>query len=163
MPTCNCSLFNKNCSEFQHEQREEVVCKDKGPAVYRYKNKNLCPDHLAKYRVEPRKKLPGLIADGMKCDFLLLNCEEQKAFFIELKGADLKKAVRQINAAVARLESELRQSGFAIYARIVLTKASQTDLKDAEYKRLERKMKNLRGDLQQRSGEYIEINEEEKS
>ena len=64
--------------------------------------------------------------DPERCDYLLLNDSNQRAYFIELKGSDLTKAISQIEASVAMIAASLPD--YSIYKRIIYhtgTKAMQ--------------------------------------
>lgn len=143
MPECNCKAFNTNF-EFQHDNRSRVIIKDKGHSTeYRYLNQS--SNHLAKYRVDN-----GLIADNdAKCDFLLLNCEQKKSYFIELKGSNLIHAIDQIDRSIDELKSQL--SEFSIFARIVVTRVNTIDLKNTKFLKLDKKVKSLKGDLKKQT------------
>ena len=144
---CNCSIFDSKYAEFQHCNRGLVSIKTtKSSPEYRYYNyNNQILNHLAKYNFDD-----GLIPDkDKKCDFLLLNCEEKQAFFIEVKGSDLLKAVKQIDSSIEELKDRLR--GFSIFARIALTGVNTTSVRSMEYARLQKKIKSLNGDLVQAS------------
>ena len=56
-------------------------------------------------------------ADTVRCDYLLLNDEAKRAYYIELKGSDLEKAIQQIEATVLMLQDSL--TGYAAYRRII--------------------------------------------
>ena len=138
---CNCRIFDCQNDDFQHEMRSSVSVKDQGSSpVYRYENKS--GNHLAKYKVDG-----GLIADNdKKCDFLLLNCEQKKAFFIELKGSDISRAIKQVTRSIDFLQSRLK--GFDVFARIVLRRDNTTKLSiDNKVKKLQEKVKALNGNL----------------
>lgn len=140
---CNCKVFDENYSEFRHENRKIVTVRDKGHLTeYRYKNDS--SNHLAKYRVDG-----GLISDGAKCDFLLLNCERKQSYFIELKGSDISRAIDQIDGSIDKLKADLPE--FAFFARIVLSRVNTTKLRMEKYLRLEKKVKSLKGNLQQQT------------
>ncbi len=87
-----------------------------------------------------------IIVEGQKCDYLLLNCSELIAYFIELKGSDLIHAVRQINTTLNHLLSDL-EDFTKINARIVLTKVNTPDLKSSDLIKLERRIRLLGGTL----------------
>ena len=147
-PECHCKAF-EHSFEFQHENRKKVLFKDKGRSTYLYINRSAA--HLAKYRVDG-----GLIpGDGVKCDDLLLNCEKKRAYFIELKGSDIIRAIQQIDRSIDQLKGDL--SGFAFFARIVVTRVNVTHLeKNSQYLRLERKIKSLCGNIEKKSREFEE-------
>lgn len=52
-----------------------------------------------------------------RCDYLLLNDEAKTSYYIELKGSDLSKAIRQIENTIRLIAPSL--SGYAILRRIV--------------------------------------------
>lgn len=145
---CKCKIFNRYF-EFQHEQPSIVVCRDKGKTQYIYENQS--NNFLSKYRIDG-----GLIADdGAKCDFLLLNCNKQHSYFIELKGSDIIHAIEQIDRSIERLKSQL--AGSKIFARIVLTRVNTTELRNPKYLRLEKKVKSLNGNFKQKTREFKEV------
>lgn len=148
MPECSCKAFNSSF-DFQHDNRSVVPCKDSGHSTeYRYINQS--SNHLAKYRVDG-----GLILNGAKCDFLLLSCEQKRAYFIELKGSDILHAIEQIDKSIDSLKSNL--AGFAFFARIVLTKVSTIDLKSTKLVKLEKRLKSLDGNLKKQTRLLKEI------
>ena len=52
-----------------------------------------------------------------KCDYLLLNDTSSKAYYIELKGSDVEKAISQIENSIRLLHEEIRD--YTILPRIV--------------------------------------------
>ncbi|GAB6009165.1 hypothetical protein [Dysgonomonas reticulitermitis] len=148
MPECNCKAFS-TCFEFQHDNRKIIPIRDKRHKTeYRYINKSA--NHLAKYRVDG-----GLISSGKKCDFLLLNCEQKQSYFIELKGSDMSQAIDQIDRSIDLLRHNL--TGFAFFARIVLTKSPPTRVKNTKQVKLEDKLKSLNGGLISRTRLFEEV------
>lgn len=61
--------------------------------------------------------------DPERCDFLLLNDSNQRAYFIELKGSDIKKAISQIETTVAMIVDSLPE--YTIYKRIIYHSRTQ--------------------------------------
>ena len=140
---CSCRAFEGH-SEFQHEQMAVVSCTDIGSKT-KYIYNNQSSDSLSKYKVDG-----GLIADdGAKCDYLLLNCEKKRSYFIELKGSDIIHAIEQIDRSIDLLKKEL--SDFSFFARIILTRVNTHDLRDPRLEKLVRKVKALNGDLKKQS------------
>lgn len=86
-----------------------------------------------------------LVRTGIRCDYLLININERKAFFIELKGQDLIHAIEQIEKTIELLASNL--SGYAINARVVLSKANTPDIRDTRLIKLQKKLKILNGNF----------------
>ena len=152
IPKCKCKPFDSHF-EFQHEQRKIVTCSDSGStSAPKYLCKNTSKDYLSKYRVDG-----GLINDaGAKCDFLILNCNKHKSFFIELKVSDIIRAIEQIDRSIDLLKDNL--DDFSVFARIVLTRVNTIELKDIKYLKLEKKVKQLNGDIIQQTRRMEEVN-----
>ncbi len=53
----------------------------------------------------------------VRCDWLLLNDTEKRAYYIELKGSDIQKATEQIEETIQALSPEL--PGYTEYRRII--------------------------------------------
>jgi hypothetical protein len=145
-----CKPFNK-CFDFHHQKIAIVTFTDKrSSTTFVYRNNSL--DDLTKYKVDG-----CLIADdGAKCDCLLLNCDNKKCYFIELKGSDLIRAVEQIDRALDILVNHLHE--FSVEARIVLTRVNTIDLRSSKYLKLEKRIKKLNGELKKQSRQMTEIN-----
>ena len=84
-----------------------------------------------------------LITTGCRCDYLLLNLQEKRAYFIELKGRDLVHAIEQIDTTISHYLKDL--TGFRINARVVLTKVNTPDLLSTQFIKLERRLKKHNG------------------
>lgn len=150
MHKCKCKPFDSHF-DFQHERRAIVVCEDKGSKT-KYICDNQSKNYLSKYRVDG-----GLINDaGAKCDFLILNCNKHKSFFIELKGSDIIRAIEQIDRSIDLIKNNL--DDFSVFARIVLTRVNTIELKDIKYLKLEKKVKLLNGDILQQTRRLEEVN-----
>ena len=52
-----------------------------------------------------------------RCDYLLLNDTDKRAYYIELKGSDIDKAIRQIENSIKLLHSGIMQ--YTVYQRII--------------------------------------------
>ena len=55
-------------------------------------------------------------AEVLRCDYLVANDTARRAYFIELKGSDVKKAMRQIDNTVAMTKD---LDGYAVFPRII--------------------------------------------
>lgn len=76
--------------------------------------KNVNCQHIRHFRID------GEVFSGPgeeRCDYLLLNDEAKTSYYIELKGSDLSKAIRQIENTVKLISPSL--SSYAILCRIV--------------------------------------------
>jgi hypothetical protein len=146
----------ENCAEFLRDTRKTVVCEDeKSKTEYRYENK--ASDELSKYKVD------GCLikeeSEGERCDYLLENCTKKILYFIELKGSDLIKAIKQINHSIDVLYKDFENEEYTVHARIVVTRVGVPNLKNNSYYiKLQKKVKKLKGELKYYSEQYIEYN-----
>ena len=88
-----------------------------------------------------------VVATGAQCcDYLMVDCPDRRAYFVELKGSDVFHAVEQISQTVSTLGPVL--VGHSCFGRIVPTKVSVPDLRnDPKILRLEKMLRNLGGNL----------------
>lgn len=90
-----------------------------------------------------------------KCDYLFLSCQDtSKAFFVELKGSDLIHAIDQVDKSIDRLLVNL--GGYAINARIVLTRVQSPDIRTPKYKKFHQKIKQLGGTFEHKNLVMVE-------
>ncbi len=110
--------------------------------TYRVENpnaRNLCLTKIDGCYIETR-------GTGTRCDYLLVDCTPQHAFFIELKGSDFLHAVEQIQSTIDHVQSDL--GGYEFSARIVLTKVSVPNLQNNPHVlKLRKRLKNRQGNL----------------
>jgi hypothetical protein len=147
----DCHPFDKKCEEFC-DHRTKIVLRDKkGKSQFLVNNPN-------RYRV-CCLRIDGCLIESQeeeKTDFLLLKCCEKDddktsvAYFVELKGSNLIKAVRQINNSLNVLLPKLVNYSI-INGRIVTTRIDKIDLGHTEYKALEKRLKKLNGTLDKKS------------
>ncbi len=52
-----------------------------------------------------------------RCDYLLLNDTDKRAYYIELKGSDIKKAMRQIDNSIRLLHDSIHS--YSLHPRII--------------------------------------------
>ena len=83
----------------------------------RHIGKNPSRNYIKQYKIDG-EVIPSS-TDALRCDYLLLVEHEKKkaAYFIELKGSDLKKAIQQIEASVSQFSPYLKD--YKIFRRIV--------------------------------------------
>ena len=113
----NCNPFGKACEQNTDYSAKEIVFKER-KNIPEYRVYNNSRHFLVKIQVDG-----CLLKDKIgirKCDFLMLDCTANKAFFIELKGQNLGDAVEQIKSTVPQLSPKL--SGFSLCCRIVQSK-----------------------------------------
>ncbi|MBB6004945.1 hypothetical protein [Arcicella rosea] len=129
--------LSEQCVEFNDTRRIAVFKDDKESREFIVNN--LRNKSLKKYRVDN-----CLISEGEKCDYLLV-VEDEKLYFIELKGSDLIKAVSQINTSLDKLLSSFSHN--AVNGIIVLSKVNTPDLRDTRLIKLSKRLKELNGTL----------------
>jgi len=114
----------------------EIVCHER-QSTYRYINQ--AGQRIARIRVDG-----GLVQDTNveKCDWLLINWDSNHSFFIELKGSDVKKAIRQINATLDWFWLDINGMGIRVaHARIVPGKVPRPDFVRNDRRKLELRLK----------------------
>ncbi len=147
-------LFSKNpCTEFC-DSRKKIVVKDKGNNQ-EYRLINNGGKFCCKIRVDG-----CLIKEGKKCDYLIVNCSDRLAIFIELKGKKLSEACEQIECSLERLTQENYLEDLQVIARIVLNKVSQTPpktTKSSPINRLKVKLNNHNKQLKNMNALELEL------
>ncbi len=113
-------LFSQNpCTEFC-DSRKKIVVRDKGN-TQEYRLVNDSGKFCCKVRVDG-----CLIKEGKKCDYLIVNCSDKLAIFVELKGKKLSEACEQIECSLKILGQLDYLEDLQVIARIVLNKVPQT-------------------------------------
>jgi hypothetical protein len=105
-----------------------------------YRGINTQRKNVLRYKVDE-----GMIQSGEKCDYALGICDENKLYFIELKGSDVSKAAEQILETMRHLSEKVR--GFSIFGRIVCSRVPRPDLRSTQLVRLERELARHNGNL----------------
>jgi hypothetical protein len=106
----------------------------------------------------------GLISDNeAKCDKLLVaeNKDEKQHpdfYFVELKGADFKTAIRQLNRSIDVLMCHIDYR--SVNCRLVMSRCP--DIKSSNGIRLERKLKSLNGNFIRQSRQLEETIKQQK-
>lgn len=77
---------------------------------------NVDLNYVDQYKVDGQVFRAG--SGPERCDFLLLNEEKQTAYYIELKGTSIPKAIQQLNNSVSMLRSRHPKCD-KIYYRII--------------------------------------------
>ena len=99
-------------------------------------------------------QLDGVIIKNQKtCDYLVLNDDSKKAFFIELKGRNVSEAISQFEGAILKTKSELLE--YSRKFRIISSKSNTHEIRDSKiikfqktYKDLKIKTKELRESIE---------------
>ncbi|MCL6754171.1 hypothetical protein KBT16_25620 [Nostoc sp. CCCryo 231-06] len=131
-------LFRQSeCTEYC-DNRRTIVVRDSGNSQ-EYRVTNSSSKEFCKIRVDN-----CLIREGEKCDYLILDCQDKLAFFVELKGQDLKKAFTQIDSSINILIDEIQD--FKIYARIVLNRTPSPNINSSMEIKLKKRLKRHNGE-----------------
>lgn len=87
-------------------------------------------------------QLDGVIIKNEKtCDYLILNDDTKKAFFIELKGRNITEAIPQFEGAIAKLKSEIYD--YSLFFRIIASKSKTHEIRDSKVLKFKKKYKEL--------------------
>lgn len=100
--------------------------------------------HIRQYKVDG--EVIDKNADTLRCDYLLLNDAEKRSYYIELKGSDIERAIKQIETSIALFHGAL--NGYKIYKRIIYHSRT-TDVRGSAVQRW--KAKNPEAVIKQRS------------
>jgi len=89
------------------------------------------------------------------CDYLIVNCNDKDAYFIELKGSDVLYAVSQIEKALDYVKDNLY--GFNCYARIIVSKVPVPNIQNTpKILSIRKKFKKLGGDVKVKTIVFLE-------
>lgn len=115
-----------SCEEFENDKCAQCNCNKIIVAAEKkckYVLNNLKQEKICKIRIDG-----CYLKEGKRCDYLILTCNTQKAFFVELKGNSYLSAVDQILTTIEQFGSKLMN--YNINARIVLTKVNVPNLEN---------------------------------
>jgi len=148
----NCNPFGDNCAEIA-DKRPLIVLRDKkGKSEYRAAN-------------QTRKNVICLRFDGCvlddnevkKCDYLLLDCDDKIAHFIELKGGDMLHAIKQLVNSVTLTVHLLKEKQFAaVHAKLALSKTPKV-VPAKEWLDLRRLMQKHNGDAYRQNTPFMDV------
>lgn len=111
-----CEPYAKIVVSKDARSRAEHIAKNSGQKYY-----------LRHYRLD------GAIVSGETCcDFLLLNDTLKKAYYIELKGRDIRHGVEQLEAAEKLMKSRL--TGYESNFRLIYSKAATHDIRSNKFR-----------------------------
>lgn len=105
----------------------QIVSRDRGNPQY-HKGINSGRVYVSHYRIDG-----VVIKSGNRCDYLLMNEAARIAYLIELKGSDLIKAAKQLEATETALNQQL--SGYSLRYRIVANKCRTQEIRSSEYRK----------------------------
>ena len=116
----------------------------------RYRLENPTSKEICKTRIDN-----CYINQGKRCDWLVVDCEAANAYFVELKGADFRHAIRQIISTIDHIGSDL--DGFSLFARVVFTRSPTPFLRNIpDVLKLKKRLKKRGGDLRMETNLCVE-------
>ncbi len=147
----SCNPFDTKCVEFE-DTRPAVALRDK-KAKSRYLAKNNTRKNLICLRVD------GCLIDTIqikKCDYLLLDCQDKIAHYIELKGTDIKTAIEQLTTSISLTIKQLQGKGFTTAtAKLVLSRTPKI-VPSKEWLDLRDLMKGYNGDAYRKNTPFVD-------
>ena len=111
----------------------QIVSRDKGNPQY-HKGINNGRVYVSHYKIDG-----VVIKSGNRCDYLLMNEAARTAYLIELKGSDLIKAAKQLEATEKVLIHQL--AGYSLQYRIVANKCRTQEIRSSEYRKYQLRWK----------------------
>lgn len=132
----NCeTVENHECASCNRNQI--ATAREKG-RTYRLNNKSR--KRLCKVKIDG-----CYVKEGRKCDYLIIDCEQNDFYFIELKGSHLLTAIEQIGQTISYFENNLDGT---VYARIVSSRFSAPkSYANLKILHLKKRLKKLGGNL----------------
>lgn len=112
-----------------------VISRDSGEGR---RHRAINPD--SKYDLRHFKLDGDIFTNTTCCDFLLINDTNKNAYFIELKGSQIDKAIDQLEAGEQKCKQEL--AGYQFYYRIVCSKARTHKINDCKFRKFKEKHVN---------------------
>ena len=111
----------------------QIVSRDKANPQY-HKGINNGRVYVSHYKID------GIvIKSGNRCDYLLMNEATRTAYLIELKGSDLIKAAKQLEATEKALTQQI--SSYSLQYRIVANKCKTQEIRSSEYRKYQLRWK----------------------
>lgn len=115
------------------EKQTIIVSKDKG-ASSEHRAHNRASSDVRHYKLDG-----DIIKNQTCCDFLLLNDTKRDAYFIELKGRDITKGVKQLEAGYCLFARDL--VNYTIYYRLIYTKARTHSVEGNDFRKFKKEHK----------------------
>lgn len=129
-----------NCGKYYKDAK--IVCEENGQ---RFEGSNIKKQEILYVTVD----LNGINCLGFKgevCDFLIINIKSEKAFFVELKGKNIRKAVSQLENSIRQIcnpmNKFIKKKLEKRNAYAILSKYPRGDKNITRYKELLRKNLN---------------------
>lgn len=132
-----CEILGDNCLDFKDDRAKIVISEKRSSYVAENTNRKL----FCNYKVD--RCIFG--TESKKCDYLLIDNQDNKSYYIELKGSDLIAAVVQIDETLSKLE--LKLPNLIPFGRIVLSRVNTSDLRNSKYIKLKKRLSTKGGNL----------------
>ncbi|WP_271254159.1 hypothetical protein [Pseudanabaena sp. Chao 1811] len=140
-----------NCQEFQENYRDCTECAEGKRLVVEENKRKYILQNPSKKKVCKIRIDDCVISSQTrrKCDYLMIVCELEYMYFIELKGKDLISAVEQLTETVKYFQSECHEIKGRVFARAVLSKVPMPKSieSDSRVVALRKLLKKLGGDF----------------
>jgi len=142
------SLILKECIEFD-EVRKICVAEENGK---KFEIINKSQFQIRKIKVD---FCLNQLGNQKRCDYLMSIDKSNKpiVFFIELKGGDLIKAVKQLNDSIFFLKSEFHH--YIVNARIIGSRDVPQIINNPEYRKLLRVTKASSGTIKRNTNKIM--------
>ena len=142
------SLILEKCIEF-NESRKSCVAEENGKRFELINNSKI---QVRKVKVDFCLKQ---LRNEKRCDYLMSIDKISKpvVFFIELKGGDLIKAVKQLSDSIIYLKEEF--SNYIINARIIGSRDVPQFISSPSYRRLLRVTKSTSGTIKRSTNKIM--------
>lgn len=141
------STFPADCVE-SCDCRSKIICEEN---KIKYIAHN--PNEKCVYKIKVDE---GLIKEQVRCDWAVAVVSNEDSleeiFLVELKGSDIDHAFEQITGTMSILSTKCSAKKW--FARVVCSKVSSPQLNGINYKKLDKKLKELNksaGELQRES------------
>ncbi|MEE0133380.1 MAG: hypothetical protein U0I22_06225 [Treponema sp.] len=141
------SIFPADCVE-SCDCRSKIICEEN---KIKYIAHN--PNEKCVYKIKVDE---GLIKEQVRCDWAVAVVSNEdfleEIFLVELKGSDIDHAFEQITGTMSILSTKCSAKKW--FARVVCSKVSSPQLNGINYKKLDKKLKELNksaGELQRES------------
>lgn len=140
------SLILPQCIEY-NEKRRVCIAEEKGK---KYQLNNISNTTIKKIKIDNCLQQN---AGEKRCDFLMEIGEHSRVIFIELKGADLSSAIKQIYATILYLRNEF--DGHRLDARIIGSKDVPGFINTPGYKSLAKQIKPTSGTIERSTNKLL--------
>lgn len=149
-----CNPFGDKCIKFSDNRAFIALRDEKSKSGSEYRAANVGRKNLICLKVD------GCLISNQetkKCDFLLLDCDNNIAHFIELKGSDLATAIKQLTNSVKQVMQVLAKLEYEVaFAKLALSRTPKV-IPAKEWLDLRRLMQAYKGDALRQNSPYNDV------